>query len=90
MSRDRSAMETRCGVRVFALALLGGCVSLGQWLPQPLLWFPLHETRGMLLFHSRENARDRDGWVVIICWKCPLVSTDSGGARVTLLLAIRS
>lgn len=48
----------RRDVRVFALALLGGCVFLGQWLPQSLLWFPLHETRGMLLFHSRENARD--------------------------------
>lgn len=51
------------GVSVFAVALFSPWAS--GWL-SPSFGSPTHETRAMLLFHSRENARDWDGWVGII------------------------
>jgi len=87
ISRDRSATETKDMVLVCVLWIFS--MAVGPWLSS-CIGFPIHETGAVLLFHSRENARDRDGWVGIVCWKPTLIPPDPGDTRMTLLLAIRS
>lgn len=91
MSRDGCPTETKdVGLAnllwFFSVAV---CPWATGWF-SPYFGFPMHEARAMLLFHRRGNACDRDGGVGIICWKCPLIPTDPGDARMTLLLAVRS